>query len=116
MADNKQNWDTQLVYATWAYRVSNKRSISSPFQIVYGAEAVISIQLALLVIKFIQDEIDEPNSIQRRIVRLIKNNQIREVLMDKAQKYKEQVKIHFDKKKNQQIFFENYLVLRWDVR
>ena len=66
--------------------------------------------------KFIQDEIDEPNSVQRRMLHLIKNHQIREVLMDKDQKYKEQVKIHFDKKANQQIFFENDLVLCWDVK
>ena len=106
MADNKWNWDTQLVYALWADRVSNKRSISSsPFQIVYGAEVVMRVQLALHVMKFIQDEIDEPNSVQRRMLQLIENHQIREVLMEKSQKYKEHVKIHFDKKENQQNFF-----------
>lgn len=74
------------------------------------------VQLALPMMKFIQDEIDEPNSVQRRMLQLIENHQIREVLMDKAQKYKEQVKVYFDKKENQKMFFENDLVLRWDVR
>ena len=62
--------------------------------------------------KFIQDEIEEPNSVQRRMLQLIKNHQIREALMDKAQEYKEKVKVIFDKITNQQVFNENDLVLR----
>ena len=107
MVDNKQNWDTQLVYALWEDRVSNKRSInSSPFQIFYGVEAVMPVQLALLVIKFIQGEIDEPNSVQRRMLQLIENHQIREVLMDKAQKYKERVNIYLIKRKISKCFLK----------
>ena len=107
LADNKRNLDTQLFYALWVDKVSNKRSIiSSHFQIVYRAEAVIPVQLALPVMKFIQDEIDEPNSIQRRMLQLIENHQIKEILMDKAQKYKEQVKIHFDKKEISKCFLK----------
>ena len=107
LADNKRNWDTQLVYALWADMVSNKRSINfSPFQIVYGVEVVIPIQLALPVMKFIQDKIDEPNSVQRRMLQLIKNHQIREVLMDKAQKYKERVNIYLIKRKISKCFLK----------
>ena len=36
--------------------------------------------------------------------------------MSKAQKYKEKVKVVFDKRANQQTFQENDLVLRWDIR
>ena len=86
LADNKRNCDSQLIYALWEDRVSNKRSInSSPFQIVYGTDAVMLVQLALPVMKFIQDEFEEPNSIKRRMLQLIENHQIREALMDKAQ-------------------------------
>ena len=69
------------------------------------------IQLALPVMKFIQDEIEEPNYVQRRMLQLIENHQIRETLMDKAQEYKEKVKVIFDKRANQQVFNENDLVL-----
>ena len=43
------------------------------------------IQLSLPVMKFIEDEIEEPNYVQRRMLQLIENHQIREALMDKAQ-------------------------------
>ena len=36
--------------------------------------------------------------------------------MIKAQKYKDKVKVVFDKRANQQTFQENDLVLRWDIR
>ena len=36
--------------------------------------------------------------------------------MDKAQEYKEKVKVVFDKRANQQVFHENDLVLHLDVR
>ena len=54
LADSKRNWDSQLIYALWEDKISNKRSInSSPFQIVYGTDAVKPVQLALPVMKFI---------------------------------------------------------------
>jgi hypothetical protein len=69
LVDSKRNWDTRLIYALWVDRVSNKRSINSlPFQIVYGTNAVMPVQLALPVMKFIQDEIEELNSVQRRML------------------------------------------------
>ena len=74
------------------------------------------VQLAFLVMKFIQDEFEESNLVQRRMLQLIENHQIREALMDKAQEYKEKVKVIFDKRTNQQVFNENDLVLHWDSR
>ena len=85
LAHSKRNWDTQLIYALWVDRVSNKRSInSSPFQIVYRTDAVMHVQLALPVMKFLQDEIEKLNFVQRRMLQLIENHQIREALMDEA--------------------------------
>ena len=66
--------------------------------------------------KYIQDENEEPNPIQRRMLQQIETQQIRETLMSKAQKYKDKVKVVFDKRANQQTFQENDLVLRWDIR
>ena len=45
-----------------------KKSIgSSPFKLVYGTEAIIPIQLTLLVARFIQEEQDEEECMARRI-------------------------------------------------
>jgi transposase InsO family protein len=41
LQDNKKAWHKKLIYALWADIITTKNSIStSPFQIVYGAEAV----------------------------------------------------------------------------
>eukprot|EP00253_Pinus_taeda_P011220 PITA_11220 len=55
LEDNKKNWDSKLKYALWADRVTIKKSTgNSPFKLVYGIEAVFSIQLTLPVGKFLQ--------------------------------------------------------------
>ena len=44
LSENKKSWDSKLVYALWVDRVSSKNSIgTSPFQLVYGIEAVIPV-------------------------------------------------------------------------
>ena len=55
-------------------------------------------QLALPVMKYAQEELDEPNPVQRRILQLIEVHQIIEALMDKAQAYKDKVKSLFDRR------------------
>ena len=66
---NKRNWDTQLIHALWEDRVSGKKSIGmSLFQLVYGIEAVMPLKLALPVMKFLQDEVDHENPVQRRML------------------------------------------------
>jgi hypothetical protein len=45
-----------MKFALWADRVTTKRSLGiSPFQLVYGVEAIFPAQLALPVAKFLQD-------------------------------------------------------------
>ena len=66
--ENKRSWHVHLKYALWANRISTKRSIDiSPFQMVYGTEAILPINLALLVMKLWQDQNEEPNNVTRRI-------------------------------------------------
>ena len=50
--ENKRSWHVHLKYALWANRISTKRSIGiSPFQMVYGTNVVLPINLALPVMK-----------------------------------------------------------------
>ena len=54
--ENKRSWDTKLKFALWADRVTIKKSIgTSPFQLVYGVDALFPVQLASSVIKFLQE-------------------------------------------------------------
>ena len=57
-----------LKYALWEDRRITKKAIgSSPFQLVYGTDAVFPVQLGIPIMEFFQDSLEEPNDIQRRI-------------------------------------------------
>jgi transposase InsO family protein len=56
LEDNKKAWDSKLKFFLWADRVTVKRSLGlSPFQLVYGLEAIFPSQLALPMEIFFQD-------------------------------------------------------------
>ena len=65
---NKRTWDIKLKYALWEDMVTIKRSIgTSPFQLVYGIDAIFFVQLSFPVIKFLQDVEEEPDEMKRRM-------------------------------------------------
>ena len=66
--------------------------------------------------KFFQEEVEEPNPAQRRMLQMIELNQVWEALVEKNQVYKDKVKSIFYKRENQKNFQVDDLVLRWDVR
>ena len=71
LEDNKNNWDSKLKYAMWADRVTTKKSTgSSPFKLVYGTEAIFPIQLTLPVAKFLKEEQNEEEDMEKRITDL----------------------------------------------
>ena len=75
---NKRSWDSMLKYALWAYRITAKQAIgTSPFQLVYGIEAVFPVQLGIPVMKFLQNYQEDPNDMQRRIFEMIELQQSR---------------------------------------
>jgi hypothetical protein len=56
-----------------------KKSLgTSPFQLVYGTEAVFPTQLALTVAKFFQYYEGEPDHMVRRIHQIVEAHQIKE--------------------------------------
>jgi hypothetical protein len=76
--ENKRSWHIHLKHTLWANRISTKRSIDiSSFQMVYGTEAVLPINLALPVMKLWQNQNEEPNHVTRRINQLIEVQQLR---------------------------------------
>lgn len=53
LAENKRSWDSKLRFALWADRISTKKSIgTSPFQLGYGTDAVIPLQLGMPIVIF----------------------------------------------------------------
>jgi hypothetical protein len=117
LQDNKKAWHKKLIYALWVDRVTTKKSIStSPFQIVYGADAIFPTSLGPPVRKLLQEQEAEPNDAQRRINQLIHMQQAREQVYDRSQLHQERIKKAFDKHSKQEYFQIGDLVLRWDTR
>jgi hypothetical protein len=116
LEDNKKAWNSKLKFALWADRVTTKRSIgTSPFQLVYGAEAVFPSQLAIPVAKFFQDYQEEPNDMIRRIHQMVEVQQVREQVMERIQDHQQRIKRVFDKKAKKEEFQIGDLVLKWDA-
>jgi hypothetical protein len=96
--------------------VTTKRSLGiSPFQLVYGTEAIFPSQLALPVAKFFQDCQEEPDDMIRRIHQLIEVQQTREKMIDRAHDRQQKIKQAFDRKVRKESFQLGDLVLKWDA-
>ena len=71
---NQNNWQKALIYALWADRITQKASIdTSPFNLVYGKEVVLSTHLAIPSLSLVQyiDEVPA-SSLQLRQMEIIK--------------------------------------------
>ena len=78
LTENKKTWHIHLKYALWDNRISTKKSIGiSPFQMVYGIDVILPINLALPVMKLWQYSNEEPNNVTRRINQLVEVQQNR---------------------------------------
>jgi hypothetical protein len=116
LEDNKRAWDSKLKFSLWVDRVTTKKSLgTSPFQLVYGTEAIFPTQLALPVAKFFQDLEGEPDHMVRRIHQIVEVQQIREQVMDVAHSHQQKVKQAFDRKVTKKEFELGDLVLKWDA-
>ena len=86
LEENKKAWNAKLKFAPSADRVSTKKSIgTSPFQLVYGTNAIFPASLGSLVMKYLQEQDTETNPLQRRINQIVEVQQIRDQVVDKAQ-------------------------------
>jgi hypothetical protein len=72
LIERNNSWDSKLKYALWADKIRTKNSLgTSSFQLVYGIDVVFPTQLGIPILKFLQEDIQEPNDIQRRIFQII---------------------------------------------
>jgi len=56
LEENKNNWHKKLINALWVDRLTTKRSIgTSPYELVYGMEAIFPSSLGIPVIKLMQE-------------------------------------------------------------
>jgi hypothetical protein len=97
--------------------ITTKRSIStSPFQIVYGTEAIFPTSLGLPVMRLLQEKDVEPDATQRRTNELINVQQTREKAFNKSQMHQDRIKKDFDRNTKEDDFKVGDLVLSWDAK
>jgi hypothetical protein len=87
LTENKKAWHIHLKYFLWENRIGTNKSIGmSPFQLIYGTDIVLPINLVLLVMKLWQDANEKPNDVTRRMNQIIEVRQIKVEVNDKLQK------------------------------
>jgi hypothetical protein len=117
LQENKNAWHKKLIHALWADRITPKRSIAtSPFQIIYGIEAIFPTTLGLSVMRLLQEQEAETNSTRRRNNELISVQQTREKDFNNAQLWQDNIKEAFDRHTKVDDFKLGDLVLKWDAR
>ena len=88
----------------------------SPYQLVYGIEAVFPLSLGVSVMKLLQETQEEPNDVQRRINQMTHLMQSREEVYNITQVIQENIKKIYDKRTKEDNFELGDLVLRWDSK
>ena len=104
-------------FALWAVRTTTKRSTgNSPYELVYGAQALFPTQRARTIIYFLQEAQEEPNALIRRLNKVIELSESRNKVKENLVTYQEKMKSIFDRKAMGILFQTGDLVLRWDTR
>ena len=88
----------------------------SPYQLVYGMDAVFPTSLGVPVMKILQEVQIEENDMQRRINRTIHLQQTREEFYERTKLVQENIKKLFDKRTKENNFQVGNVVLKWDSR
>eukprot|EP00253_Pinus_taeda_P010403 PITA_10403 len=96
---NKKSWHKKLINALWDDQVSQKKSIGmSPFELVYGVDAMFPTSLSVPVAKLFQEANGEEDPVQRRISQMIHLRQTRAEVHQNSLKLQERIKKIYDKR------------------
>ena len=117
MEKDKKSWHKKLVHALWADRLTLKKSIGmSPFQLVYGTDAIFPNSLGVPVMKLIQELQTEENDMIKRVNQTIHLQQTREEVYSKALQKQDNIKNIFDRRTKAGNFNIGDKFLKWDSR
>jgi transposase InsO family protein len=68
VGENKKAWDSKIKYALWEDRITTKTSTGkTPFELVYGLEAKLPINLQIPTLQFAQQYMTDGEALQGRI-------------------------------------------------
>ena len=114
---NHKNWHKSLIFALWDDRITQKASIgTSPFNLVYGKEAILPTNLALPSLALVQFIEESPSSsIQLRHDQILKLEEDREKAKITHAKHQQIIKKSFDSASSSSKQLQvGDLVLKWD--
>ena len=104
-----------LFLALWAYRTSVKTTTGfTPFQLVYGVEAIFLIECEIPSLKLAVRLLPETSSLEARLVELEQLDETRRDAATANEAHKCLIKIQYDKSVRPRIFFEGDLVLVYE--
>lgn len=93
--ENQKNWDSKLVFDLWAVRMTIRRSTGkSPYELVYGTQALFPTQLVKPVISFLQDAQEEPNALIRRMNSVMELSESKNKVRDNLVTYQKKNEDH----------------------
>jgi hypothetical protein len=109
------NWHLMLYSTLWAYRTSVKTATGfSPFQLVYGLEAVFPIECQIPSLKLAVQLFPDTSPLEERLIHLEQlDEQHRDVALGN-EAHKNRVKCQYDRSVHPRVFFEGDLVLVYD--
>jgi hypothetical protein len=112
------DWDSKLLNALWAYRTAYKVTTKfTPFQLVYGQEAILPIELELPSLRIaLEERLDEPTSLEVRIAMLEKLDEIRGQAYLNTAAIQKWCKTYYDSKIKTKVIKDGDLVLLYDSR
>jgi len=68
LAKNKKAWHSHIKYALWANKINTQRSRgTSPFQLIYGVDCILPIQLAIPIMNLLHDVDEDSNDLTKII-------------------------------------------------
>ena len=72
MNKHGKDWNTQLIYALWAYRTSVRIATgTTPYNLVYGADAIMPLELEIPSLRVsLKDIIDDYSYREQRLQQL----------------------------------------------
>jgi hypothetical protein len=110
LGKHKTNWHIMLFLELWDYYTSTKTTIEfTPFQLVYGLEALLPIEYEILSLKLTVELFPNTSTEEERLLYLA---HINATLANEA--HKKHVKYQYDKSIHPRVFLEGDLVLVYD--
>ena len=112
------DWDSKLIDALWAYRTAYKVTTKfTPFQLVYGQEAILPVKLELPPLRIaIEERLSDSESLQERITMLEKLDEVRNQAYLNMAAIQKWHKTYYDSKMKSKILTADDLVLLYDSR